>query len=86
MIHLLNITVHPNVYQSVKSLFSLKMELSSLTVYKYTKEIKIVWDKIYKLCFSKIYTYTMTVYASKDKEHVITTVTATESRLQGLKI
>ena len=40
--------------------------------------------KFYKLCDSKVYTYSMTVYLGKDRKHVTPSMTATNATVPGL--
>jgi hypothetical protein len=49
----------------------------------YTKETQTVWDKIYKLCDSKGYTY-MSVYLGRDRNRATATITANHATVSGL--
>jgi hypothetical protein len=49
-----------------------------------TKETQNVWEKIYKLCNSKRYTYKMSVYLDIERKRTTAAMTATHAAVSGL--
>jgi hypothetical protein len=67
---MLNVTVPPNVWQLMKSLCSSEVEWFGI--------------KCYKPCYSKGYTYNMTVCLGEDKKRATPSMTATHATVIGL--